>query len=300
MGPEDILIELGLTGAAWAVPIGGGPGVGFNEHRLVTPASVMKVQIALTVEDLIAAGRLDGASPRRLPAAARTPGPVGISLMRDDVIMSVRDLVVAMLTVSDNVATDELLALVGLDEVNRRTGNLGLAHTRIISDLGTMLDQLAGEVGFDDYAGLAAHDPAADGPPSREELVAGIAASAALDPGRGSRTTASDVVRLLRAIWTDAAGDPAACWRVREVMASQLTRARLASGFPASVGISAKSGGLLGVVRNEVGVVGLPDGRAYAVAVFTRREPPNNTDPAVVDTAIGRVARALVDELSGD
>jgi beta-lactamase class A len=37
----------------------------------------------------------------------RTPGPVGISLMRDDVAMSVRDFVVAMLTISDNVAIDE-------------------------------------------------------------------------------------------------------------------------------------------------------------------------------------------------
>lgn len=39
----------------------------------------------------------------------RTPGPIGISLMRDEVSTSVRDLVVAMLTVSDNVATDERL-----------------------------------------------------------------------------------------------------------------------------------------------------------------------------------------------
>jgi beta-lactamase class A len=35
--------------------------------------------------------------------------------MKDEASMSVRDLVIAMLTVSDNAATDELIAAVGLD-----------------------------------------------------------------------------------------------------------------------------------------------------------------------------------------
>jgi beta-lactamase class A len=53
----------------------------------------------------------------------------------------------------------------------------------------------------------------------------------------------------------------------------------------------------MGVVRNEMGVVTYPDRAAYAVAVFTRREPGNPTEPAVIDAAIGRTARALVDRL---
>jgi fatty-acyl-CoA synthase len=35
--------------------------------------------------------------------------------------------------------------------------------------------------------------------------------------------------------------------------------------------VAAKSGGLMGIIRNEAGVVTFPDGAAYAVAVFTRK-----------------------------
>jgi beta-lactamase class A len=111
----------------------------------MTPASVLKVQIALAVESAIASGRIDGTAPRVLPRTARTPGPTGISLMRDDVTMSVRDLVAAMLTISDNVATDALIEALGLDEINRCTRSLGLETTWIAADLGATLDAIAAD-----------------------------------------------------------------------------------------------------------------------------------------------------------
>jgi beta-lactamase class A len=61
--------------------------------------------------------------------------------------------------------------------------------------------------------------------------------------------------------------------------------------------VAAKSGGLLGIVRNEAGVVTFPDGAAYAVAVFTRCTTETTTDPALIDAGIGRIARALIDRL---
>jgi len=57
----------------------------------MTPASVVKVPIALTVLSRIADGRPDGRARVLLRATRRTPGPVGISLMDDDVEMSLRD-----------------------------------------------------------------------------------------------------------------------------------------------------------------------------------------------------------------
>lgn len=80
-------------------------------------------------------------------------------------------------------------------------------------------------------------------------------------------------------------------------MGHQLTRHRIAAGFGPDVRVAAKSGGLMGLVRNEAGVVTFPDGEQYAVAVFTRSTPSTTTDPALIDAGIGRVARALVDEL---
>ena len=298
MDVAEPILELGLTGAAYAAPVSGGPGVGFNEHELVSPASVMKVQIALTIENLSKRGKIDASMPRLVPAVPRTPGPTGMSLMSDDVTISIRDLVVAMLTISDNVATDDLIALAGLEEINRTTRELGLEQTKIVSDVCQMLDDIAHEVGFEDFNALSAHNPETDGHPSSAESAARIESSAALDPSRGSRTTAFETVSLLQAIWTDRAGDPGACQTVRRCMESQLTRNRIASGFDASVKVAAKSGALLRVVRNEAAVVELPGGPTIAIAVFTRKTDDNKTNPAVIDHAIGRVARLLVDEIS--
>lgn len=289
-------MELGLDGAAYAAPVQGGRGVGFNENALIAPASVMKVQIAVATETLVARGELDGRMRVRLPHSGRTPGPVGISLMRDDVEMSVRDLVVAMLTISDNAAADELIAIVGLDEVNRVVSELGLGQTVICADLRQTLDAVARDAGFRDYQALVAHQPSIDGRPSDVEIREAIAGAEGLDPRHGTRTTAFETVTLLQAIWTEQL--PAqACQNIRDVMSKQLVKTRIASGFDSSVGVAAKSGGLLGVVRNEAGVVTYPDGHSYAIAVFTRKGPENATDPVDIDQAIGRIARILVNQL---
>jgi beta-lactamase class A len=211
--------------------------------------------------------------------------------------MSPRDLVALMLTISDNVATDELIALLGLPAINAVTARLGLTDTVITTDLQTMLDDMAAEIGFADYLTLARHDTATPGSPSTADLQRALAETAALDPHRGSRTTATETVRLLQAIWSDTAAHPQACASVRGLMAQQLTRHRVAAGFGPEVTVAVKSGGLMGVVRNEAGVVTFPDGAAYAVAVFTRRVPGTSVAPAVIDAGIGRVARVLVDRL---
>jgi beta-lactamase class A len=285
-----------VAATAWAEPLDGGTGVGFDEDVLVTPASVIKVPVAQAVLNAIASGELDGRDRVVLPAARRTPGPVTVSLMADDVELSLRDLVTLSLTVSDNPATDALIASVGVDGVNRLLETLGLADTWLMSDLMTMLDEMAVEAGFADYAALARAEPG-PGVPSADEVRRRLDGSAALDPARGSRTTAADSVRLLRAVWRDEAGPAQACAAVRLGMRQQLTRHRIATGFPPEVSVAAKSGGLMGVVRNEIGVVTYPDGASYAVAVFTRTDPAHRADPRFVDAAIGTVAAEAVGRL---
>ncbi|MBO0846680.1 MAG: hypothetical protein J2P22_14825, partial [Nocardioides sp.] len=65
------------------------------------------------------------------------------------------------------------------------------------SDLMAMLDAMAREAGFHDYAALASYEPPAPGDASADEIRTRLAATAALDPARGTRTTARDCVLLL-------------------------------------------------------------------------------------------------------
>lgn len=81
-------------------------------------------------------------------------------------------------------------------------------------------------------------------------------------------------------------------------MSHQLTKHRLAAAFPPPAHVSAKSGGLAGVIRNEVGVIEYPDGAAYAAAVFTQVKEPAHGG-AAIDRAIGAAAAMAIGELRG-
>jgi hypothetical protein len=59
-----------------------------------------------------------------------------------------RDLVVAMLTISDNAATDTLLSRVSLDSVNASSARLGLRDTVINADVYTTIDSIGQDAGF--------------------------------------------------------------------------------------------------------------------------------------------------------
>ncbi|MFJ1640413.1 serine hydrolase [Streptomyces sp. NPDC088256] len=122
-----------------------------------------------------------------------------------------------------------------------------------------------------------------------------LLASHALDPLQGTRTAPRDMVNLLRLIWTDQAGPTAACEWVRAVMAQQLTRHGIASGLRSPVWVAAKSGSLVGVVRNEIGVISHPDGRRYAAAVLTRSLP--GSDDFAISGAIGTATALAVTAL---
>lgn len=53
-----------------------------------------------------------------------------------------------MLTISDNVCTDALLDLVGLESVNATAARLGLGGTVVGSNLRELIDSLARDTGF--------------------------------------------------------------------------------------------------------------------------------------------------------
>jgi beta-lactamase class A len=60
--------------------------------------------------------------------------------------------------------------------------------------------------------------------------------------------------------------------------------------------VAAKSGSLVGVVRNEAGVIEYPGGRGYAAAVFAQARRPWQDD-AAINEAIGTAAATAVGQL---
>lgn len=251
-------------------------------------ASVVKVSIALETLTAFTDGRLDPAAVVELPAEDRTPGPTGLSASPADARAGLGELATPMLTISDNEAADVLLRRVGIAAVNTRSRALGLNDSVIVSDLRTMIASLAHDTGFPDWAAMTAWTDADQAPDALASFLSRLVAARALDPIKATRTTAADTAQLLRLVWRGQAGPADVCTRLRALLAGQVSRTRIASGFPPDVRVAAKSGSLMGVVRNEAAIVTDPDDRSWAVAVFTPADRPYQREP----TSTQRSARS--------
>ncbi|MFK0107068.1 serine hydrolase [Streptomyces sp. NPDC091217] len=293
---QEIFERSGCEGAMLVRSAADGAEFGLRADELVVPASVIKVLVALEAETRFADGSLDPRERVALGGADRTPGPVGLSLFEDDVTMSWRDMVVLMLTISDNPCTDALIRRLGTDTLNTTARRLGLHDTVVQSDLMDMLDSMGQDLGHTGWLDLLSWSAGAS-PDEAARVDEALPTTRALDPEKDTRTTPRDMVTLLGALWSGQAGPAAACARVRAVMARQLTKHRIATGFRPPARVAAKSGSLVGVVRNEIGVITYPDDRQYLAAVFTRSRP--GADDFAINTAIGTATARAVAHLEG-
>ncbi|MFS8097215.1 class A beta-lactamase-related serine hydrolase [Lentzea alba] len=281
----NVFAEAGAEGFVHAKEIGTDNEFAHRADDPVVLASVFKIPVAVAYAAEVAAKRLDETERTRVTSRYRIGG-IGTAGCADDVEMSWRDLALFMMTMSDNAATDVIFHRVGQAAVDKILADLGLHRTRILGCCEDLFASMSTDLGLT--------------PQEAEEALGNptwelIEKMAIVDPERTTSSTPREITALLEAIWTDRAAEPEACEQVRKIMAQQIWPHRLSSGFPAGVQVAAKTGTLPGV-RNEAGVVTYPDGRSYAVAVFTRAKSLDLRQPAV-DAVIGRAGRLAVDHL---
>ena len=283
---ESVFRSAGVTGFLHAADIDAGREVALRGDEPVVLASVFKVPLLVAFFRQAAAGRLDPAEPVTLPPRGRTDGPTGVSVMLDEVRMSLRDLCYSMIAVSDNAAADAVFERVGAEAVEATLQALGLHRTRVVSDARGLHDHMLRDAGVGSLAELW---PRLDEPGL-------LPALRVLDPAHTNSSTPREMTRLLSLVWRDEACPPAECEQMRRLLSLQVWPHRLSSGFPFDdVRVSGKTG-TLPTLRNEIGVVEYPDGGRYAVAVFTRSLVPVAVHPEA-DAAIGTAARLAVEEL---
>ncbi|MEU0381105.1 serine hydrolase [Streptomyces cyaneofuscatus] len=252
----------------------------------VPMGSVYKVALMAAFCRLADAGLIDPRHQLTLEAADRVPGPTGLSILRDPVTMSLRDLVVQMMSVSDNTAAHAVLRTVGAEAVDGMCADLGLPHTRIHGGVVGTFDRLLADTGAGSLDTAMAHVEDNDTvvPPD------------VYDPAYKASSTPAETARLLRAIWTDEAASPESCSFMRAAMLTQAWTHRLASGFPYDdVTVHGKTG-TFGSMRHEAGVVELADGSVYTAVVFTQAARADRKLPRA-DAVIGAAARAAVEDL---
>ena len=113
-----------------------GEEVAWNADQLLPIASVLKVPVLLEVLQQAEEGRISLDEPIAPMATHRTFGSGVLKELSNEVRMSVHDLAILMIVLSDNTATNALIALVGgVAAVNARMQRLGFPSITLHSNI---------------------------------------------------------------------------------------------------------------------------------------------------------------------
>ncbi|OXY91733.1 serine hydrolase [Streptomyces diastatochromogenes] len=280
---------LGVRGSFLARNLDSGEQLGFDVDEAMPLASVVKVPLALVVLDRIAAGELDPARPVTVDPATSSIGPTGLAAFRHPATVAVGDLLLLMLSVSDNAAADALFDLVPVAEVDTRLRAWGCAGIRVRHRMNHMYECAAGAAGND--FSLALELAVRDERAGRHTIET-------LDPAHANLGSASALVDLLQHVWTDEISQPLATAELRRLMGFQVFTQRLASELRAdTLRWSGKTGTFLHL-RHEIGVVEAESGDRVALAALTRADRRAGLAPDI-DLAMGIGARRAFEALRG-
>ena len=285
-------VSQGLAGriGVAAQEIGSGVSVTINGDETFVMASTFKVATAVTVLGLVDKGqlKLSDLIDVSLEMMVAGPNPLVMNFVHPGIKLSVANLIEPMITESDNTAADVCLKLAGGPEaVTKMLRSIGITDQR--------LDRYCTEI-LRDFYGLP------------DKAYASVVAEATVkDPTLVAKTpdrniefekdprdqsTPKAMLELLLAIDSG----EVLSQKSREFLLATMSRTRTGIGrlkglLPKGTPVAHKTG-TIGGVANNVGFVTLPDGRRFAIAVFTKS---STTPVADQDRAIAEVSRTLYD-----
>lgn len=227
-----------LTGLM-AIDLTNGESVGINADLVFTQASAIKIPILMEVYKQAHEKKFALSDIRPLLAANTVGGSGILNAMVDPVNLSIRNLCVLMIGLSDNSATNTLIELVGMKNISNTMQSLGFKNTKVQR---RMIDQPASL--------------------RNEENL----------------STPAEAARILKLLHDGKFIDKNTSDEIISILAKNpVENSKLAKGLPSDVKLAFKPGGM-GGVSTEWGIVYLPK-RPYAIAVMenykTAGTPPD-------------------------
>jgi beta-lactamase class A len=128
---------VGLT----AIDLTSGEAFGINDTLIFSQGSAIKIPILMEVFKQAREGRFRLTDRKPVPRSIMVGGSGVLQYLGDGTSeMSIRDLSILMVVLSDNTATNMLIDLVGMENINRTLRSLGLRQTGVHR---RMIDQVA-------------------------------------------------------------------------------------------------------------------------------------------------------------
>lgn len=230
----------------------------FNADHDFPSASTIKILILAGLAEAVADGRMDLDATLGADPDIRLSGSGVLNWLDKNLQLTLRDHAWLMTAISDNSSSNVLMNAVGIPEINELGKRLNVGKT---------------------VMGRNFMDRNIPPGPSR------------------NRSTAAGLVNVLAAIYTDEIATPELCAWMRQCLADQQHRDRLARHLPEGVEYAGKTGTIEGI-NHDCGVI-IGEKERIAVAVLTQGfENPYDADRFIgrIGTALGESVRQNSDE----
>jgi beta-lactamase class A len=132
---EREFAEFAGSGGLAATNLGTGEEIRVNAEETTATASTIKVPILIELFRQVESGDVDLESRVAVGEEARTVGSGILRELSPGLELSIRDHATLMIVVSDNIATNVLIDLLGIERINQTMAECGFARTRLIERL---------------------------------------------------------------------------------------------------------------------------------------------------------------------
>jgi beta-lactamase class A len=285
-------VSQGLAGriGVAAQEIGSGVSVTINGDEAFVMASTYKVAIAVTLLDQVDKGQLKLTDLIDVPVEKMVvgPNPLVMNFLHPGIKLSVANLIEPMITESDNTASDTCLEVAGGPEVvTKMLRSIGITDLRV--------DRPTSEI-LRDFYGLPdkAYATVAEAAYAKDPTLILRQSDRNLEFEKDPRdhSTPKAMLELLLAFDSGKILSE----KSREFLLGVMSRTRTGGGrlrglLPKGTAVAHKTG-TIGGVANDVGFLSLPDGRRFAIAVFTKS---STTPEADRDRAVAEISRTTYD-----
>jgi len=254
--------------------------VAHNADTVFPTASVMKIPIIYELYRQVEAGKVELGRRLVLGEADMVPGSGVLQDLDLGLNPTIKDLATLMITVSDNAATDLVLAQIGLDALAETLHKLGLTRTTIPM---TVRGLLYSTVGLD------AMNPEHTYALYQERAAAGVIdwGCRAYADANNNLSTPREMATLLAGIEAREGLSAASCDAIIDIMKRQKYTDRIPRYLPEGTVVAHKTGSLRGI-RADAGIVYAPDG-PYVIGLFAKRL----ADLVAGVAALSEISRAI-------
>ena len=233
---------------------------GVGADTKVRTASTIKLPVLCALESLVAAGRVRWDERLPLRPEEKVTGSGVLGSLEDGTNLTLRNLAILMIIVSDNTATNLIVDRITADAVNDYLDSIGLTTTRLNRKIRGDGSRLADPSGWS-RAGLI-----------EENRKYGLGVS-----------TPREMVRLLEMLEAGKIVSPAASKDVLDILTRQQVRDGFARHAPDDLRVASKSGAL-DTLRGDVGIV-YAGGGPVAMAITVDDMPTTDYSPDNVGTS---------------